>query len=382
MLFSMTSIESKEDLEKLKNEEPLTVVAYLDPESTKTMEEWRALSDKLIDDFAFGYVTDEKFAEKEGITKFPTVVLYKHFDNMKDVYEGSFHGDQIEDFIKVNAVPNLATIRTETFMDYVDAGRPLVYIFSDSEEAKNALHEKLAPVAEKYKGKFSFVHIDANEYPSQADFLNLKRDQWPALSIHNFKTGARYPLDQATDLKDVTKVEEFLDNVHQDNVKPAIKSQSFVDRKEGDAIQVVVGKDFEDIVLDKSKDVFIEIYAPWCPHCRAMEPTWKQLGEVMQEHNAEESNIVVAKMDGSINDVPPSAGFHVTGFPTIKFIKANTNEVVDYHGHRTLNDFVKFINEHRTSNSFNIDLRTLPQDKHRRSEMAGEAEGFSERDEL
>lgn len=376
----MTSIENSEDLEKLKQEEPLVVVAYLDPESLKTVEKWRKFSDKLIDDFAFGYVTDEKLAEKENITKFPTVVLYKHFDNMKDVYQGAFKGAEMEDFIKVNAVPNLATIRTETFMDYVDAGRPLVYIFSDSEELQNELHEKLLPVAEKYKGKFSFVHIDANEYPTQADFLNLKRDQWPALSIHNFKTGARYPLDQTTDLKDVAKVQEFLDSVHQDKEKPTIKSQSFADKKEDDAVQVVVGNDFEEIVLDKSKDVFIEVYAPWCQHCRAMEPVWKQLGEVMHKNNAKENNIVIAKMDGTSNDVPPSAGFQVPGFPTIKFIKANTNEVVNYNGLRTLKEFVKFVNAHKTSDSFKIDESTLPQEVQKRSDMA--EEGFSGRDEF
>lgn len=35
------------------------------------------------------------------------------------------------------------------------------------------------------------------------------------------------------------------------------------DAKDGDVL-VVVGKSFDEIVLDESKDVLLEVYAPWC----------------------------------------------------------------------------------------------------------------------
>ncbi len=322
-------LNNTQDLEELKEKEPLLVVAYLDPTNQQKIDQWNAFSDQHMDDFAFAYVTDESFAEQEGITRFPTVALYKHFDNMKDIHEGAYKSNQIEDFIKLNSVPLFESIRTETFMDYVDAGRPLVYVFSNSEEMKNELHEKLLPLTKKYKGKFSFVHIDGNEYPAQAEFLSLKPNQWPALSIHNFKTGARFPLDQSKEfLKDTNIVEEFLDNVHEEKASPAIKSQSFVNKNEDDVVQVVVGNDFEEIVMDKQKDVFIDIYAPWCGHCRRLAPIWDQLGDVLKEKDADKHNLVLAKMDGTVNDVPPSACFQVTGYPTIKFFKAKTNEMI------------------------------------------------------
>ena len=31
-------------------------------------------------------------------------------------------------------------------------------------------------------------------------------------------------------------------------------------------MKIVVGKNSEEIVLDKSKDVIVKIYAPWCGH--------------------------------------------------------------------------------------------------------------------
>jgi protein disulfide-isomerase A1 len=48
-------------------------------------------------------------------------------------------------------------------------------------------------------------------------------------------------------------------------------------------------------------------------------------------------------MDATANDVPPSAGFKIQGFPTIKFKPAGSTVFSDYEGARELVDFVNFL---------------------------------------
>lgn len=48
--------------------------------------------------------------------------------------------------------------------------------------------------------------------------------------------------------------------------------------------QVVVGQTFDEIVNDPNKDVLIEFYAPWCGHCKNLEPIYKELGEKVGHH--------------------------------------------------------------------------------------------------
>jgi len=50
-------------------------------------------------------------------------------------------------------------------------------------------------------------------------------------------------------------------------------------------------------------------------------------------------------MEAVDNDIPPSAPFRVSGFPTIKFKKAGSRDFIDYNGDRSLENFIAFVHE-------------------------------------
>jgi protein disulfide isomerase len=101
-----------------------------------------------------------------------------------------------------------------------------------------------------------------------------------------------------------------------------------------------VGSTFDSVVFDQTKDVLIEFYAPWCGHCKNLEPKYKELAKKYMKY----PNLIVAKFDATANDAPPE--FEIKGFPTIFFVAAGElRNVVKYEGGREVSDFSSFLDE-------------------------------------
>ncbi|MFY2203378.1 thioredoxin domain-containing protein [Escherichia coli] len=130
--------------------------------------------------------------------------------------------------------------------------------------------------------------------------------------------------------------EEFL----QDKLKPFLKSDPIPEPNDGD-VKIVVGKNFDEIVLDESKDVLLEIYAPWCGHCQALEPTYNKLAK----HLRDIDSLVIAKMDGTTNEHPRAKA---DGFPTLLFFPSGKKsfDPIAVETNRTVLAFYKFIKKH------------------------------------
>lgn len=78
------------------------------------------------------------------------------------------------------------------------------------------------------------------------------------------------------------------------------------------------------------QDVLLEVYAPWCGHCKALAPVYEKLAKRF----AKIDSVVIAKMDGTENEHP---SIEAQGYPTLLFFPAEKDaEPIPYDGGRTL----------------------------------------------
>jgi len=328
---------TKDTLEEFKKADKVVLVAFVDAADKASSEAFSAAAEKLRDNYPFGVSTDAALAEAEGV-KAPAVVLYKDFDEGKSVFSEKFEAEAIEKFAKTSATPLIGEVGPETYSDYMSAGLPLAYIFAETEEERKEISEKLKPIAEAHRGVVNFGTIDAKAFGAHAGNLNLKADKFPAFAIQEVAKNQKFPYDQD---KEITfeAIKAFVDDFVAGKVEPSIKSEPIPETQ--GPVNVVVAHNYKDIVLDDTKDVLIEFYAPWCGHCKALAPKYEELGALYAKSEFKDK-VVIAKVDATANDVPDE----IQGFPTIKLYPAGAKDkAVTYSGSRTIEDLIKFIAE-------------------------------------
>jgi len=204
--------------------------------------------------------------------------------------------------------------------------------------------------AKSFKGQIIFVLVDLSNREVAApvlDFFSLTGDTTKLMGFVPEASGLKFGYEGDFSEK---SLKAFGEKFVSDALEPYFKSDE-IPETNAESVKVVVGKSFDSIVLDESKDVLLEVYAPWCGHCQTLEPEYKKLAELLKDVKS----IVVAKMDGTKNE---HARAKIEGFPTVLFFpagKKKSEEPISAGSYRTTAGLGKFVKEHATI-AFTADL--------------------------
>merc|ERR1712079_745723 len=101
---------------------------------------------------------------------------------------------------------------------------------------------------------------------------------------------------------------------------------------------------FEKLVM-KSEDMWlVEFFAPWCGHCKNLEPHWKKAAKQLK------GKVKLGAVDATVHQALAQR-YGIQGYPTIKYFKAGKKgSPEDYDGGRTASDIVAWAEERNVVN--------------------------------
>nr|KAF6388283.1 protein disulfide isomerase family A member 3 [Myotis myotis] len=329
---------------------------------------------------------------KYGVSGYPTLKIFRDGEEA-GAYDGPRTADGIVSHLKKQAGPASVPLKTEEeFEKFIgDKDASVVGFFKD---LFSEAHSEFLKAASNLRDNYRFAHTNieslVNKYDDDGEGITLFRpshltnkfeDKTSAYKEQKMTSGKikkfiqenifgicphmtedNKDLIQGKDLlvairtakgekfvmqeefsRDGKALERFLQDYFDGNLKRYLKSEPIPESNDG-PVKVVVAENFDEIVNDVNKDVLIEFYAPWCGHCKNLEPKYKELGEKLRK----DPNIIIAKMDATANDVP--SPYEVRGFPTIYFSPANKKlDPKKYEGGRELSDFISYLQREATN---------------------------------
>lgn len=222
----------------------------------------------------------------------------------------------------------------------------MVYFSDDEDET----YETFKNFASENTNKILYAHsyITKDLGARLAEYIGITAEDSGSVRILKFSGGN---LDKFR-VEDVTTegLQTALDQFESGTLKAYYKSEP-VPETNTEAVKVIVGNTFEEMVVKSDKYVLLEAYAPWCGHCQKLEPIYKELAEKLVDFE----DIVIAKFDATANEHP---SLQVQGFPTLKLYKPGSETPVDYEGDRSFGDLVSFL-ETETGKDLNLkDFKT------------------------
>jgi len=259
-------------------------------------------------------------------------------------YTGIDSASGLNDWIYENSVPLVGEYNKETSPRYLKKGLPVLKAYFDVDFKSNLKRtnyyinriKKAFEENKKISEKLLFAVAKKSNFKDEMEKLGLAQDVDISIGIDDAKNNLKYKFNKEFS---VENLKEFINDFVAGKIKPYIKSQPVP--QQNDAVKIVVGETFNDIVMDPTKDVLFEMYAPWCGHCKNLEPVYKELAEKLKDN----SNIVIAKMDATANDVS-NGKYQASGFPTIFYAPAKNKEnPITFSGERTVKGFTDFLKE-------------------------------------
>ncbi|XP_049647154.1 protein disulfide-isomerase A2 isoform X2 [Accipiter gentilis] len=318
----------------------LVVVGFFKDLGGEAAQAFYEVAGEMVD-VPFGVAEAAELFQAYGLSA-DTVCLFKKFDEGRTDFPvdpaRGLDTAELTQLLRVHSLELVMEFSNETSDQIFSAKIPhhMLLFLNKSSSAQLTLRDGFRVAAGTFRGKVLFVVVDVTGYGADVlPFFGLTPADAPTLRLVKMENNRKYRMDQDT-FSD-TAIRTFVQAVLDGKVKPHLMSAEPPEDWDTRPVKVLVGKTFEQVAFDETKNVFVKFYAPWCSHCQAMAAAWEELGERYKDHK----DIVIAELDAMANELE---NITIKGFPTLHYFPAGPGrKMVEYKSARDVETFSKFL---------------------------------------
>ena len=326
----LTKIEELRELETVKLAVVL-VTATNDPEQLAAFNTFTTAYE-----ISFYIASFEGALAASGATGKFNLVVYRNFDEGKKILSSDtlISSEEMKTYFDSVRHPTVLDFDQEAAEKIFGSEETSIFLFTN--DATNDAVTIFNEVAKERKGDLTFSKSTIKEGLGErlSEYLGITDDDNNSVRIIRFNEGNVIKYKLASFNKE--QLLQFIDDFKANKLTAYFKSDPLPETN-SEPVKVIVGNSFDDLVINNDKWVLLEVYAPWCGHCKKLAPIYDELALKLAAHE----DIVVAKMDGTTNE---HSLVVIKGFPALKFFrKGDKQNPIDFEGDRTLDGFLAFI---------------------------------------
>jgi len=302
----------------------------------------------------------KKFYFKKGSAE---VVSIKHPGEDAVVGSEVKTASDLEALIEKNKLPVFGPITGETFSAYGESKQGLVWLLPKLDSAEDAekvdgLYRELAVALKAKAAAYNVAWTDTIAFAEPVKGM-FGIEEFPAVAFQPEAT--KKPVYIYRGPLETEKILAFYQTIEDGTAESFLKTED-IPVSNDEPVKVVVGKQFKELVFQADRDVLLEVYAPWCGHCKKLDPEWNKVAAKIQKDGFSD-HIMLAKLDGTANDSPDN-NFSWTGFPSIFWIKAGADKPVSYDGPRDAKGIWKWLKKNASkSEEINAQIKASKEAK-------------------
>lgn len=280
----------------------------------------------------------------------PKIQTYRNgtLDEDATFTSDSWTDEALRIFLNVERLPLLGHLDENTYDRYWKAGLPIVHLFYMTDDDVASLTAMVRDLSKRFRYKATFGLIDAFAHAAHATSIGLSNQSFPACSIFHPVQLTKFPASQENPLSKEA-LEKHVESVLSGSIEPFIISD-VAPVPNDDHIKIIVRKEFDELVLDPSRDVLVMFYASWCQACKRFSPHFDMLA---MSFSHKKDMVTIGKMNLDLND-PPEVDLVIQTIPTLcLFPAAEDGKTVHknffkYEGDFSLESIYDFLKQRST----------------------------------